>query len=154
MLINSHHDSSTNSTNGTYGMRCIPFLMYYCLSVCPCVCLFVCSVCLFCLFLLFVCLFYLFVCLFVLFVCLSVCLFVCLFVRLFVCSFVCILHPFYYHRTTLALPSSSGSDPGAHSRPSSPLYSRYVPSVVIARRVQLFFFLADSRGIIPTRSRC
>ena len=48
------------------------------------------------------------------------------------------LHPTYYPRTTLAPPSSSNSDQGSHSGPSSSLPTSARAFIFTARRIQHF----------------
>ena len=58
-------------------------------------------------------------------------------VIIYLCN-IFFLHPIYYPRTNLALPPSSNSDPGSHSRPSSSLPTSARAFIFIARRSQHF----------------
>ena len=66
--------------------------------------------------------------------------------------FFLFLHSIYYPRTPLALPPSSNSDPGSHSRPSSPLPTTVRDFIFYRENKSAFSSLVDSCRIVPTNA--
>ena len=93
---------------------------------------------------------YVYFCLFVFF-CLFVYLFIFLFASLFIYFFIVCVPFIILALLSCSLPVVRSSDPGSHSGPSSPLPTTVRTFVFLARRIQLFSSLVDTRRMcLPT----